>query len=1344
MGVRIIRLALEVDDSQAQTSVKGLRNSFDYLEEATDRSSKRVSSGFRSAFDDLDKEAKQSARAFKNTFNDIDREALRAARETHNSFTHYLSPSFFKSLASRGVSAFKSGLSGLASGVSSVLGGALSVAGGNLVTSVISAATEKITGGIKQGIDYNKLKQNLMFGYERKLGTKEEAASFFRQVSSFAAEESPLQIPQAHEQANRILAFKFRPDEVIPLLRAAGDTAAGLGKIGAEAQEKVEQITTALGQIRLEQKVSAEELTGQLVEAGVDAWGYVADGLKQQYPQFAKLSRERVIAEAMKLGERNLLDADAVVAAVVKGMQRDFGGLGKRINLETVSGKESNIEDRTATLLGMSTESLFETYGKRLDDIIALLQSGGAEKLAGGVSATTGGVLDAIEGTVNAIRSGNLKQLGLEAMGSAISGVNQGAQGLYDSGVKAGARLEQGVRDRLDMHSPSRVMLDLGFNAGLSFVQGFQDGAQEKSGSLREYLEKLANDPMFKAFFEAIRRAEGGAPNRIVGGSTFSDFSRHPNRVGMVTSAGPSTAAGSWQITGTNWRQLAPKLGLTDFGVNNQMLAALELFRGRGGDRALLSGDIAGAIRAAGRDWAGVPGSPLLGREITREQFMRFFNEAFAKQSGIQSVIGHAPTPQPETFGPFAPYRSAEEKDVAQSILHTIDVLNRQREQVSAAYKAAIDAAQTPERYAEATRLQKMKIASPSIVSDVQALTRDLGLALAKLDEQILAAHDRLDSVLSIWGGDGAALAPFDVSRLDITQEQAKQVLDIFSKARESTQLLSTEVGQLATTVTPKPLESIKLAAVETKDAFDNLPPLIKASGDEAKELQKQTDEVRKNVASVFGNSLDDLYSKGLGAFFKSIKQGFKDLLSDMFKEYVESSIFKLLGGGGEANASGGGDQGGFSFGSLFKGLFGVGGNQGGISVGGFGGGTYNIGGGQQSGGDILGSIKRFLGFGGGARTAASGASASGGYGNILSASQLAAIGEPPAMPGASSASAGAGAAASGINFAGLGAAGIMAGGGFLGANFIGSKDSPLSQLLGGAGGSLLAGAAIGSGLFGGSMAALMPAFLSAGPAGWIIGGALVGGALISRLFANRTEKALRSAIQGEYGLVVKDMAVLKQVKELGEQNFGKGQVRRHLLETIRLDSSKELLQNYAAQTGQSSSKLILNSQYADPNFKENQFIRRLTGGIVPFMQRGRDYVPALLDGGEYVVNAQVTAREGQDSLDALQAGRATIVPRQQAPVVAPATSSGSSSQSGSKGQSSGIPPMMMAAFTGALQQVAEAVERLDAKLKAMSPGDVVTVAADENPNAFTKGLDRGLSNNAGAREAIGRKLGLA
>lgn len=75
---------------------------------------------------------------------------------------------------------------------------------------------------------------------------------------------------------------------------------------------------------------------------------------------------------------------------------------------------------------------------------------------------------------------------------------------------------------------------------------------------------------------------EGATYDTIVGGGKFTDYTQHPNKVGIVTNNGPSTAAGRYQITGTTWRELQKTHpDLTDFSPENQDKAAWYLAQER-------------------------------------------------------------------------------------------------------------------------------------------------------------------------------------------------------------------------------------------------------------------------------------------------------------------------------------------------------------------------------------------------------------------------------------------------------------------------------------------------------------------------------------------------------------------------------------------------------------------------------------------------------------------------------------------------------------------------------------------------------------------------------------------
>ena len=120
-----------------------------------------------------------------------------------------------------------------------------------------------------------------------------------------------------------------------------------------------------------------------------------------------------------------------------------------------------------------------------------------------------------------------------------------------------------------------------------------------------------------QALLDAISSAEGtgGDYNIIVGGKRFESYAEHPNVVGVTTKAGPSTAAGKYQITKQTWDDLQKKYpDLTDFSPENQDKAAFYLatdrykraFKGRDLSADLAAGNTSYLRKALDKTWTGI------------------------------------------------------------------------------------------------------------------------------------------------------------------------------------------------------------------------------------------------------------------------------------------------------------------------------------------------------------------------------------------------------------------------------------------------------------------------------------------------------------------------------------------------------------------------------------------------------------------------------------------------------------------------------------------------------------------------------------------------------------------
>lgn len=177
--------------------------------------------------------------------------------------------------------------------------------------------------------------------------------------------------------------------------------------------------------------------------------------------------------------------------------------------------------------------------------------------------------------------------------------------------------------------------------------------------SLRQTLEgwKQQNPGLFAGLQTAISRAEGtwrgNAPgyNVMFGGSTFKDYSRHPDRV-VRTPGYASAAAGAYQFMPPTWQEVAGKLGLKDFSPESQDIGMLAKARERllpiGGLAAITkAGTLTPEIQARlAPEWASFPtasGASAYGQPVKKSDQIRGWFEQAAKAVGTGAP---APTQQ--------------------------------------------------------------------------------------------------------------------------------------------------------------------------------------------------------------------------------------------------------------------------------------------------------------------------------------------------------------------------------------------------------------------------------------------------------------------------------------------------------------------------------------------------------------------------------------------------------------------------------------------------------------------------------------------------------------------------
>lgn len=158
------------------------------------------------------------------------------------------------------------------------------------------------------------------------LGSADKAKSLLSDLQSFAA-STPFELKGVTKATQKLLAFGFTAEQIIPTLTAIGDAATGVGG----GQEAIDHITLAIGQMAAKNQVMSQEMM-QLTEQGIPAWKMLADYLKTD------------VAGAMNMVEKRQVDAATGITALIQGMNSQYGGMMEQQS-GTIQGSFSNMMD---------------------------------------------------------------------------------------------------------------------------------------------------------------------------------------------------------------------------------------------------------------------------------------------------------------------------------------------------------------------------------------------------------------------------------------------------------------------------------------------------------------------------------------------------------------------------------------------------------------------------------------------------------------------------------------------------------------------------------------------------------------------------------------------------------------------------------------------------------------------------------------------------------------------------------------------------------------------------------------------------------------------------------------
>ncbi|RKQ97132.1 muramidase (phage lysozyme) [Kushneria sinocarnis] len=151
------------------------------------------------------------------------------------------------------------------------------------------------------------------------------------------------------------------------------------------------------------------------------------------------------------------------------------------------------------------------------------------------------------------------------------------------------------------------------------------------SVNLLAFLDMLAVSELGKG----LTSSSDAGYNILVGGSTFTGYTEHPDRLINLPNLGiKSSAAGRYQFLKKTWDWARDSEGLSSFAPRNQDRAALFLIDYRGGTEAIRYGDIRLALEKCRKEWASLPGAGYGQNEHSVDHLISAYLEAGGHLNG--------------------------------------------------------------------------------------------------------------------------------------------------------------------------------------------------------------------------------------------------------------------------------------------------------------------------------------------------------------------------------------------------------------------------------------------------------------------------------------------------------------------------------------------------------------------------------------------------------------------------------------------------------------------------------------------------------------------------------------
>ena len=254
------------------------------------------------------------------------------------------------------ITQINSGGGSMAAGASSALGPIAAIAAAVASLGFVSKGAEmamsglgSVFEGLKWGIQLAAQAEQAQIAFTSMLGSGEAATEMLSNLTDLAA-RTPFETTTLREGAQRLLAYGFAAQDVIPILTRLGDIASASPNGLADAMQRV---VLALGQMQGKGRVAGQEMN-QLTEAGIPAWAALAKSMGVS------------VAAAQHMVEEGLVPAHKGINAILE-MANDpkFAGLMDKQS-QSLAGLWSTLADNakiTMASVGQTFADAFDLKG---------------------------------------------------------------------------------------------------------------------------------------------------------------------------------------------------------------------------------------------------------------------------------------------------------------------------------------------------------------------------------------------------------------------------------------------------------------------------------------------------------------------------------------------------------------------------------------------------------------------------------------------------------------------------------------------------------------------------------------------------------------------------------------------------------------------------------------------------------------------------------------------------------------------------------------------------------------------------------------------------------------------